>query len=128
MTHNDVEKWVDRYVDAWRSSGTSKLASIFSSKINYSVSPWKSALKGLTELERFWGQARSGPEEAFRLQSEVVAVESKTAVVRVEVEYAHDTLSHWRSLWIMTFDENGLCSHFEEWPFAPAQDDGQIAP
>lgn len=125
MTHAKVQGWVDRYVDAWRSSGTSKLAYLFANKITYRVSPWKPALKGLPALEKLWEQARSGPDEVFNLRSEIVAVENQTAVVRVEVEYAHDTSSRWRDIWIITFDEDGLCSSFEEWPFAPEQDDGQ---
>ena len=125
MTHSDVQSWIDKYVDAWRSNGTLKLADIFSSTISYSLSPWKPALQGLEQLEKFWEQARSGPGEVFELQSEIVAIENKTAVVRVEVKYANDTPSRWRDLWILVFDKNGVCISFEEWPFTPEQNDGQ---
>lgn len=125
MTHTDVKNWIERYVEAWRSSDASKLADAFSEHVSYKVSPWKPALKGLSELEKFWRQARSGPDEAFELQSSIIAIENKTAVVRINVAYANDTPSHWRDLWIITFNERGLCERFEEWPFAPEQDDGQ---
>ena len=44
------------------------------------------------------------------------------AVVRVHVDY--DDGQRWRDLWLLTLDEHGRCEHFEEWPFAPDQDDG----
>lgn len=128
MTHDEVQNWLDAYVDAWRSSGTAKLAGIFAETISYSLSPWKSPLHGLAALKTFWQKARSGPDEVFELHSRIIAIEDKTAVVRVEVTYANDTPSQWRDLWILQFDANGLCVAFEEWPFAPGQDDGQTAP
>ena len=125
MTHDDVQAWIGRYVDAWRSRGTSKLSGIFSNDVRYSLSPWRPALQGLPELERHWEKSRSGPDEMFELRCEIVAVDGRTAVARIEVAYADDEPSRWRDLWIMTFDDAGLCSSFEEWPFAPGQDDGQ---
>jgi hypothetical protein len=76
----------------------------------------------MATLRRFWDASRSGPDEGFRMTSEIVAVDGRTAVVRVHVEYDDGQL--WRDLWLLTLDEHGLCKRFEEWPFAPDQDDG----
>ncbi|CCF65080.1 hypothetical protein [Nocardia cyriacigeorgica] len=59
------------------------------------------------------------------MDSEVVAIDGRTAVVRVDVEYLRDTPSRWRDLWVLRFDSVGRCTWFEEWPFAPGQPDGQ---
>jgi hypothetical protein len=56
------------------------------------------------------------------MASEIVAVDGRTAVVRVHVDY--DDGQRWRDLWLFTLDDRGLCEHFEEWPFAPDQEDG----
>jgi hypothetical protein len=40
-------------------------------------------------------------------------------VVRVFVEYGPPDPSSWRDLWVLLFEENGRCTRFEEWPFAP---------
>ena len=56
------------------------------------------------------------------MTSEIVAVDGLTAVVRVEVHYGDG--ERWRDLWIVTFDADGRCRAFEEWPFAPGQPDG----
>jgi hypothetical protein len=68
-----------------------------------------------------WEAEREGPEEVFRLSSEVVAVEGDTAVVRVRVEYGEPVEQEFRDLWVMRFAPDGRCAAFEEWPFWPGK-------
>lgn len=58
------------------------------------------------------------------MTSQVVAVNRDIAVVRVAVEYGSPESRPWRDLWVIELDEDGRCSSFEEWPFAPTQPDG----
>jgi hypothetical protein len=116
------------YEQAWRTPGTAGLADLFTADATYLVSPWKPAIVGLEAISRFWEAGRQGPDEAFTFCAEPVAVDGRTAVVRVEVEYHRPTGRPWRDLWVLQFDDGGRCSHFEEWPFSPEQDDGQGPP
>jgi hypothetical protein len=109
--------WVDRYERAWRSAGTDALASLFNAEIRYWASPWDEPVRGLAALGTFWDAERDGPDESFEMTSELVAVDGDTGVVRVEVNYGDGT--RWRDLWIVRFDDDGRCEHFEEWPIAP---------
>ena len=117
-----VVEWVAAYEHAWRAAGTATLADVFAPDVTYTPSPWAEPLRGLPALERFWESEREGPDEPFRMTSELVAVDGPTAVVRVEVHYGDG--ERWRDLWIVTFDADGRCRAFEEWPFAPGQPDG----
>jgi hypothetical protein len=117
-----VLDWLARYERAWRASGTAALDEVFDGSVTYVPSPWASPIVGIDSLRRFWDAARSGPDEGFRMTSEIVAVDGRTAVVRVHVDY--DDGQRWRDLWVLTLDDQGRCEHFEEWPFAPDQDDG----
>ena len=117
-----VNAWLCRYEHAWRLPGTAALDEVFTGAVTYVRSPWANAIVGMASLRRFWDTARASPDEGFRMSSEIVAVEGRTAVVRVHVDY--DDGQRWRDLWLFTLDEHGLCEHFEEWPFAPDQDDG----
>jgi hypothetical protein len=119
----DVFRWVALYEDAWRSSGTSALPPIFSSGVTYLPSPWADPVVGLDALGRFWEAERDGPDEAFSMEAEPVAVEGDIAVVRVQVEYVAPP-SSWRNLWVIQFDGEQRCRRFEEWPFEPDQPDG----
>jgi hypothetical protein len=83
-----------------------------------------------------WDAERFGPDEAFEMTSVVVAVEGDTGVARVTVLYEeaeqkerrlHRQRKEYRDLWIVRLDEAGLCSHFEEWPFWPPDQQGAPA-
>lgn len=130
MDRATVERWVDAYEALWRSSGTDGLTRLFASDATYLPSPWARPVRGLAAIAEFWEAEREGPDEAFEMTSRVLAVEDRTAVVRVEVDYRRggdgdgDGTERWRDLWVVTFDTEGRCSAFEEWPFAPDQPDG----
>lgn len=124
VDRSTVEAWVGEYERAWRSPGTEQLGDLFAPGIGYQVSPWAEPLTGLPALAEFWETGRDSPNESFTVEPEVVAVDGLTAVVRAEVEYP-DQPARWRDLWVLRFDEDGRCTWFEEWPFAPGQPDGQ---
>ena len=81
-------------------------------------------VEGLAAIGVLWEEGRDGADEAFTMASRVVAVDGATAVVRVAVDYAEPDPRRWRDLWVLRFDDDGRCAAFEEWPFAPGQDDG----
>jgi len=128
--------WLGRYERAWRSPGTDALAELFTEDATYSTAPYESPHRGLAAMREMWEAERSGPDEDFEMSSEVVAVEGDTAVARVVVHYLaakekegrhHRQRREYRDLWIVRLDESGLCSHFEEWPFWPPDQEGAPA-
>jgi ketosteroid isomerase-like protein len=119
-----VEAWVQGYEQAWRSPGTALLALLFTRDGTYLLSPWVDPIEGIDAISEFWEAERASPDEPFTLRSEVLAVDGMVAVVRTAVTYRCGADRHWRNLWILRFAEDGRCSRFEEWPFAPDQFDG----
>jgi ketosteroid isomerase-like protein len=122
MERSAVAAWVADYERLWRTPGTDRLVELFTEDATYLPSPWAESVDGLAAIAGFWDAERDGPDEQFSLTSEVVAVDGARAVVRVHVEYADRR--PWRDLWVLGFAEDGRCSSFEEWPFAPDQPDG----
>jgi hypothetical protein len=121
MDAHTVDNWMAAYVEAWRAPGTDSLAGIFSPDITYSVSPFKTPMKGLKALAEFWEKSRE-PDEEFTISHQPVANEGDTVVIKVDVRYKNG--DRWRDLWVMQFDAEGLCFSFEEWPFSPTPPDG----
>ena len=111
--------WVDAYERAWRSPGTAALTEIFTDDASYLQGPHKQPVTGLPAIARMWEAERDGPDEAFDMGRDVVAVDGDTAVVRVEVRYSPPHGDLWRDLWILRFVADGRCAWFEEWPIAP---------
>lgn len=121
MTRDDVGRWVDAYEVAWRSPGTDALSELFTPDATYLPDPYSDALTGLDEIGRFWDEEREGPDEVFTLDSEVVAVEGDTALVRLEVRYGDPVTQEFRDLWVLRFDESGKVNAFEEWATWPGR-------
>ncbi|MGH9029729.1 MAG: nuclear transport factor 2 family protein [Acidimicrobiales bacterium] len=123
VRREELTRWLRGYERAWRSAGADSLTELFTPDVSYSASPWREPVEGLADLSGFWEAERDGPEESFSMDSEVVALDNETAVVRVSVEY-REPPRRWRNLWVLRFAAGGRCAHFEEWPFAPEQPDG----
>lgn len=124
MDRTAVANWVAEYERLWRTPGTDLLAELFVPDASYIPSPWARSIDGLDAIARFWGAERVGPDEEFTMSSDVVTVDGGTAVVRVLVKYGALGSRPWRDLWVLRFADDGRCSSFEEWPFAPDQPDG----
>lgn len=119
MDRRDVANWISHYEHAWRMPGTEELAALFTADATYSQGPYRDPVEGLEAIARMWDAERTGPDEHFTMTSALVALDEEVAVARIEVHY-HDTGDEWQDLWVMRFDDEGLCTAFEEWPIAPA--------
>jgi hypothetical protein len=118
VTRDELSAWVDAYVLAWRTPGTALLHELFADDATYSPGPFHEPHRGLAAIAALWEAERDGPDEQFTFDSELVAVDGDTGVVRSEVQYANPP-AHWRNLWIVRLDGDGRCAEFEEWPIAP---------
>ena len=127
MDRKQLTDWVAAYERAWRSPGTEGLHEIFSSDASYSTAPYEEAHRGLEAIAAMW-EAERGAGEEFTLETEIVAAEGDTGVVRVEVDYGRPRRQQYRDLWVIRLDREGRCVHFEEWPFWPPGSEGDSAP
>jgi hypothetical protein len=122
-----VTQWIEGYERAWRSPGTTALAGLFAPDASYRTAPFERPHVGLAGISELWEAERAGPDETFQMTSELVAADRATAVVRVEVFYGAPISRHYRDIWIVRFNDAGLCIAFEEWPFWPRDRNGGFA-
>lgn len=121
ITRAQVAAWLAAYERAWRTPGTEALAELFVPDATYSPGPFAPTLSGLPAIDAFWAAERAGPDEPFRMRSELIAIEGDVGVARVEVDYERPKPIGYRDLWVIAFAPDGRCRAFEEWPFAPDQ-------
>jgi len=119
VDRENVTRWIAAYEAAWRAPGADALAGIFAPDATYLQGPYEEPVIGLPAIERMWEAEREGPDEAFQMASDIVAVDGDTAVVRVEVRYGDPLTQEYRDLWLVRFGADGRCVAFEEWPFWP---------
>ncbi len=122
-----VEAWIARYVELWRAAGTERLGELFTDDARYSTGPYEKPRTGLEAIARMWDEERISHTESFEIETEIVAVDGDTAVIRVEVDYGEPRVQQYRDLWIARLDSDGRCTSFEEWPFWPPGTDGVVA-
>jgi uncharacterized protein (TIGR02246 family) len=122
-----VQAWIDRYERAWRTAGTELLDELFTEDASYQTAPFHEPHVGIDAIRELWDDEREGPDEAFAMTSDVVAVTDPRAVARLEVRYDPPDGQLYRDLWVMDFAPDGRCRSFEEWPFWPAGTDGAPA-
>jgi uncharacterized protein (TIGR02246 family) len=121
VDREDLRRWIDGYVRAWRTPGTDGLASVFTPDATYLAAPFDPPVRGLEAIARFWEAERESAEEVFTFDWEPVAVDGSVGVARVDVRYGNPVARTYRDLWIVTLADDGRCSGFEEWPFHPDQ-------
>jgi ketosteroid isomerase-like protein len=119
VDRQSVARWIAAYEAAWRAQGTEALAGIFAPGATYLQGPYEEPVVGLAAIARMWEAEREGPDEVFRMTSDIVAVDGDAAVVRAEVRYGDPVTQEYRDLWLVRFDAGGRCVRFEEWPFWP---------
>jgi SnoaL-like domain len=127
VSRAQIRQWVTDYERAWRTDGTGPLSELFSEDASYSTAPFEEPHRGLAAIASMWERERRGPDESFAMNSEIIAVEADTAVVRVEVRYGPPKEKLYRDVWIVRLDAEGRCIHFEEWPFWPPGTEGAPA-
>jgi len=127
-SRQSAARWIAAYEAAWRAPGTDALAGIFTPDATYRHGPYDEPVVGLPAIARMWEAGRDGPDEAFKMASEIIAVDGATAVVRVQVLYGDPVTQQWRDLWLVRFAPDGRCAAFEEWPFAPRKPRPQAQP
>ena len=120
MAHVDRDQladWVAAYEQAWRTPGTEGLAKLFAANATYRTAPDEEPYGGLAQISALWEREREGHDEVFTMNSQIVAVEGDTGVVRVHVRYGDPLEVAYQDLWIIRLDTACRCAAFEEWPF-----------
>jgi hypothetical protein len=121
MTRADLAAWIAGYERAWRTAGTDSLGELFAPDAMYRAAPFVDPLTGLDEIASFWEAERDGPDEAFAMAADIVAVDGDNGVARIGMDYGDPVHRSYCDIWIVTLGDDGRCTAFVEWPFFPDQ-------
>ena len=112
MTHDDVQRWLDGYVEAWRSDDAAAIGDLFSEDASYRYDPVGAALEGREAIVADW---QKEPDEPGSWQAEYrpLVVEGDRAVAVGRTTYANGRV--YENLYVLRFAADGRCSEFTEW-------------
>jgi ketosteroid isomerase-like protein len=126
MTHEDVQRWLDAYVDAWKTYDPAAIGALFSDDVAYYYHPYDEPTVGRKAVVESWlgegehpgASARDEPgtyDGSYRpiaVEGDVaVAVGTSTYYERPggPVERIYDNCS------VIRFDADGRCREYTEW-------------
>lgn len=117
MTGEDVQRWLDAYVSAWRSLDPAAIGELFSQDATYRYQPYNPPVSGRDAIVADWLESPDAPG-TWEAHYEPYAVEGDRAVAIGESRYTNPDGSFrtlYYNLWTLRFDEDGRCADFVEY-------------
>ena len=89
MTRDDVQRWLDAYVDAWRTYDREAIGALFAEDARYAYQPYREPVVGRDAIVADW---LDDPDAAgsWEAQYEPYAVDGDRAVAVGESRYLED--------------------------------------
>ena len=116
MTRDEVQQWLDRYIDGWRSYDADAIGELFSADAVYAYHPYdREPLRGRAAIVESWLSERDEPG-SWDAHYEVTLLAGDQAIARGETSYADGHV--FSNLWELRFDADGRCADYVEWYMA----------
>jgi hypothetical protein len=112
MTRDEVQAWLDRYVDAWHSYDADAIGELFSDDASYAYHPYDEPLQGRAAIVASWLGDRDEPG-SWEARYEPSLIAGDRAIVTGETSYAEGRV--FSNLWEIRFDDAGRCAEYVEW-------------
>lgn len=119
MTHDEVQEWLDRYIEAWASNDAETIADLFTADAVYSYRPWedeKVTARGRHAIVASWLENPDDPS-TWEAHYEPYAVEGDKAVAVGWTHYQavgdHSERTY-HNTYLLEFGEGSRCSSFHE--------------
>jgi ketosteroid isomerase-like protein len=112
MTRDEVQQWLDRYVDAWRSYDAGAIGELFTDDALYAYHPYDQPLQGRSAIIESWLSERDEPG-SWDAHYEVSLLAGDRVIATGETSYAEGRV--FSNLWQLRFDADGRCAEYVEW-------------
>ena len=114
MTHDDVTRWLDGYIDAWMTYDPDRIRALFSEDAEYRYHPWDEPVRGREAIVADWLDDTDAPGTYIATYG-AWAVDGKRAVATGTSRYDDPTHKRtYHNVFLLEFDDAGLCSSFTE--------------
>jgi len=126
MTHEDVQRWLDAYLDAWKTYDRASIEALFGEDVAYRYHPADEPISGRDAVVASW--LGEGEHEGASTRDEPGTYEGSYRPIAVEgdvvVAVGTSTYSErpdgpvtmvYDNCWVIRFDGDGRCREFTEW-------------
>lgn len=114
MTRDDLARWLDAYVDAWRTYDPDAIGDLFTEHAEYRTSPWSEPLRGRDAIVAEWMANQDAPG-TWTADYRPYAVDGADAVAVGTTRYDDaDGEREYYNVFLCRFDDAGRCESFTE--------------
>jgi ketosteroid isomerase-like protein len=126
MERADVARWLDDYVEAWKTYDRERIAALFAEDVEYRYHPYDEPITGRDAVVEAW--LGEGEHEGASTRDEEGTYDASYAPVAVEGDLAVATGSStyferpggpvekvYDNCYVIRFDGEGRCREFTEW-------------
>jgi ketosteroid isomerase-like protein len=113
MTSDDVQAWLDAYVQAWRSNDEAAIRELFTRDATYAFHPYEEPVRGSDAIVAAWLQEPDDPS-SWEASYAPSLVAGQRAVATGETRYPKRGRV-FSNLFELELDADGLCTRFVEW-------------
>lgn len=117
MRREDVSRWLERYVAAWKSDDRGEIEALFSDDARYRYHPYDEPLVGPVAIADSWLEDPDEPG-SFDAGYQCFAADGDAAVAIGTSRYVAPGGGVERvydNIFALRFDADGRCSEFTEW-------------
>jgi len=123
MDRESLQRWLDKYVEAWRTYDPVQIGDLFSEDALYFYSPWDedNPVRGREAIVSDWLREpdRSGSWDAryvpIAVEGNIGVAQGRTSYFRPDGTIARE----FKNTFVIHFDEGGRCERFTEWFMQP---------
>jgi ketosteroid isomerase-like protein len=126
MDRAAVDRWLEDYVEAWKSYDRDQIRALFAEDVSYRYHPYDEPIVGREAVVESWlgegeheGASTRDPEGTYGASYRAVAVDGDVAVATGSSSYSASPGGPiekvYDNCFVMRFDGDGRCSEFTEW-------------
>ncbi len=126
MDKGDVDRWLERYVEAWKTYDQDQITALFSEDVSYRYHPYDEPILGRDAVVASWLGESDHPGASTRDEAgtydaayRAVVVDGEVAVATGKTTYSAvpggPVSSRFDNCFVMRFDSAGRCAEFTEW-------------
>jgi hypothetical protein len=121
VTAQHVQAWLDSYVEAWRTYDPVLIGSLFAADATYAYHPWDEPIRGREAIVADWVGEQDEPG-TWEAEYYPLLIAENGVAARGRTRYASGKV--YENLWLLGFDDEGLCTRFVEWYMVPPESAG----
>ncbi len=118
MTHDELQSWLDRYVEAWQSYDRAQIGDLFSEDAECRYYPYEQPKSGREAIVDSWLEGKDEPG-TWEAEYHPFAVDAEAAVATGRSYYRDEAGGEikrvYHNCFVMRFDADGRCVEFTEW-------------